>query len=215
MIKNNFHFHIQKYKYIFWDFDGVIKESLDVKTNAFENLFKSYGPEIAERVRNHHLENIGISRYKKIPLYLSWVNEPISNQNIRTFCKNFSEIVVENVIKSPWVPGFLEFINSTYGIKSNMLVTSTPQKEIDMILKKLDIQIFFEKVFGAETAKNKSIRICIDRMKIDQCDCLMIGDTETDLKAAEENNISFLLRKTHLNNKLQSNMTMNQFSNYL
>lgn len=214
MSKSNFHSIAANYKNIFWDFDGVIKESLDVKTDAFESLFSNYGSYVAQKVRNHHLQNIGISRYKKIPIYLSWVNEPDSSVNVEKFCNTFSDIVVENVVKSPWVAGFFEYINSNHGKKLNFLVTSTPQEEINLILKKLDIFSFFEEVYGAEISKDKSIKICIDRKKLNQKECLMIGDTEVDLNAAKKNNISFLLRKTHLNKNLQLE-SLPQFLNFL
>ena len=59
-----------KYDLIFWDFDGVIKESVSVKTDAYVELFSLYGSDICKQVRKHHLANGGMSRYDKIPLYL-------------------------------------------------------------------------------------------------------------------------------------------------
>ena len=50
---------------IFWDFDGVIKDSLAVKSLGFERLFSSYGVDIVEKVRDHHNAHGGISRYEK------------------------------------------------------------------------------------------------------------------------------------------------------
>ncbi|MBD75016.1 MAG: haloacid dehalogenase, partial [Rickettsiales bacterium] len=41
---------IKKAKIIFWDFDGVIKESVSVKSDAFEKLFQPFGIEIAKKV---------------------------------------------------------------------------------------------------------------------------------------------------------------------
>ena len=56
-------------KAIFWDFDGVIAESVNVKTEAFYNLYLPYGIEIAEKVRRHHLDNGGMSRFEKFRYY--------------------------------------------------------------------------------------------------------------------------------------------------
>ena len=60
---------------IFWDFDGVIKDSVDVKTQEFVKLFESSGSHVAEQVRLHHEANGGISRFEKLPLYLHWAGE--------------------------------------------------------------------------------------------------------------------------------------------
>ena len=44
-----------KYELVFWDFDGVIKESVSVKTDAFVDLFRPFGSDVCEQVRKHHL----------------------------------------------------------------------------------------------------------------------------------------------------------------
>lgn len=52
-------------KAIFWDFDGVIADSVNVKTDAFYELYLPYGKEVAEKVKEYHLANGGVSRFKK------------------------------------------------------------------------------------------------------------------------------------------------------
>ena len=63
---------LESYKFVFLDFDGVIKDSVEVKADAFEQLFSSYGEDIVKRLRIHHEANGGVSRYEKLPLYLEW-----------------------------------------------------------------------------------------------------------------------------------------------
>ena len=55
---------------IFWDFDGVIKDSVQIKSKAFGNLFAQFGNIISKRVIEHHESNGGMSRFEKIPIYL-------------------------------------------------------------------------------------------------------------------------------------------------
>ena len=57
---------IKNAKIIFWDFDGVIKDSVPVKGEAFRKLFIKYGSDISEKVVDHHYKNGGVSRYEKI-----------------------------------------------------------------------------------------------------------------------------------------------------
>ena len=57
-------------RYIFWDFDGVIKDSVEIKSNAYEDLFLQWGELVSDKVRDHHRLNGGMSRFDKIPLYL-------------------------------------------------------------------------------------------------------------------------------------------------
>ena len=62
-------FQIDSLQAILLDFDGVLCECMNVKTEAFAELFKPFGEEIVNKVVEHHIENGGISRYHKIRLY--------------------------------------------------------------------------------------------------------------------------------------------------
>ena len=57
-------------KVIFWDFDGVIKESVSIKTDAFVELFRPYGDDVCTMIKQHNVDKLGMSRFDKIPLYL-------------------------------------------------------------------------------------------------------------------------------------------------
>lgn len=52
-------------KAIIFDFDAVIVESANIKTEAFKVLFADYPKKIYEII-NYHLVNAGISRYVKL-----------------------------------------------------------------------------------------------------------------------------------------------------
>ena len=51
-------------KAIIFDFDGVIAESVDVKTEAFKELFKAY-PDKVKAIADFHIDNGGMSRFDK------------------------------------------------------------------------------------------------------------------------------------------------------
>ena len=99
-------------KLIFWDFDGVIKDSNEAKTNAFITLFELYGEALVALVKNHHEANGGMSRIEKIPLYMKWAGEKITQSRIQDFQDQFSKLVFQAVINSPWVPGAQHFLQS-------------------------------------------------------------------------------------------------------
>ena len=58
---------------VVFDFDGVILESADCKTDAFVELYEPHGPDVVAKVRAHHLANLGISRFKKF----AWIAEHV------------------------------------------------------------------------------------------------------------------------------------------
>jgi len=179
---------------IFWDFDGVIKDSVEVKSMAFEKLFSDYDQDLADRVREHHEKNGGVSRFEKIPLYLSWSNEAVTNKKVQELCNRFSLMVKQSVIDSPWVDGFSEFIERHHKAKKHILVTATPIEEIEEILQSLNIRHFFYKIYGAPNTKSDAINETLRGLKIKPKHAIMLGDSESDYKAAKDNNMLFFLR---------------------
>lgn len=190
---------LKKYSLIFWDFDGVIKESNDIKTEAFVELFSSYGKDISSEIKNHHLQNNGMSRFEKIPIYLKWSGIQNSKENIEVFSKKFGNIVVKKVINAPWVKGVKSYLDLNINLQKFVLVSATPKNELDFILKELMIKTYFSKVYGSPMHKNNAIKECLEIEKISKNECLMIGDSISDQKAAIENGVDFLLRKHDTN----------------
>jgi len=194
---------IHKKRVVFWDFDGVIKDSVAVKTQAYECLFLPYGIEIMSHVRQHHEANGGVSRFDKVPLYLKWAGQSASPEQIEECCQQFSRAVVQAVIDSPWVPGVREYLLKHYKNQHFVLVTATPQDEIEEILASLKLSHYFREIFGAPSKKNQAIAAVLDRLKCPADEALMIGDSETDLLAAQTHSVPFLLRRTPQNVHLQ------------
>ena len=191
--------NLETFEIFFWDFDGVIKDSVFVKTEAFEELFKPYGKKISSKVKQHHIENGGMSRYEKIPLYLKWINIEPTNTNVREMCLQFSKIVKDKVINSNWVPGVTVFLKSIKSKKNSIIVSATPQKELEDICIALNIDKYFSYIYGSPTSKSKAIKEYINIHRVSPDKCLMFGDAKADIKAAKDNNIKFIFRRHSLN----------------
>ncbi len=194
---------MKEFKIIFWDFDGVIKDSMMVKSIGYEKLFLPYGKELARRVREHHEAHGGISRYEKIPIYLSWAGVIVVNDTVQNFCDSFSDIVKQAVIEAPWVPGVREYLLAHYKNQKFVLVTATPQGEIEQIMQDIGIIHCFYEVHGAPGSKVNAIKGALERLQCPPEKAIMVGDSDSDLTAAEANQVSFLLRRTALNQSLQ------------
>ena len=198
---------------VFWDFDGVIKDSVMVKSAGYEKLFLPFGEDVVKRVNKHHNVHGGISRYEKIPLYLSWAGEPANPLQVQDFCDRFSDLVQQAVVDSPWVPGVCEYLSSHYADQCFVLITGPPQKEIEEILHALNITRYFRNVYGAPKAKTIMVKDVLERLSCPFEQALVIGDSGTDLEAAKNNNVAFLLRRTSLNKELQKQFTGPSFEN--
>ena len=205
---------LSKADVIFWDFDGVIKESSAIKSLAFEEMFSKYGNEVLEKVVEHHQLNGGISREVKIPLYFSkFVGFSLTSQETEDRCLEYSKMVVQKVIDAPWVAGILDYLKSNSFHQRFVLITGTPYVEIIEILTALDIIDCFQTVYGSPTTKIKALNQEI-QSDTDVSKCLFIGDTLTDYEAASAFEVPFLLRETEDNKKLFMSYTGLLFNDF-
>ncbi|MBL6992226.1 MAG: HAD family hydrolase [Bacteriovoracaceae bacterium] len=202
-------------KAIFWDFDGVIKDSVGVKSDAFELLFLPFGEEAAKRVRRHHENNGGMSRFDKIPIYLAWAGKDPTQSIVDQYTDKFSQLVKQKVIDSAWVDGIKEYLQENYHKKQFFLVTATPQLEIEYILDQLKIKFYFQKVIGSPISKGKAVESLLKEYDVDPLQALMVGDSISDYEAAESNHVAFVLRRTSLNEELQQKLNCKMVKNFL
>lgn len=190
---------LSRFRLIFWDFDGVIKESVAIKTEAFGQLFSPFGADVAERVRLHHETNGGMSRFEKMPVYLAWAGLPVTELLVEDYIHRFSQAVLSRVVAAPWVPGVEHILRGNPYQQEFVLVTATPQGEIEEILAEIKLRPCFSDVFGAPTRKGDAIQQVLRRRDVLSSDSLMIGDATADMNAALENDVPFLLRRHHDN----------------
>lgn len=203
--------YLQRASVVFWDFDGVIKESIPIKTEALAILFQKYGKELVQKIRTHHEQNGGMSRLEKMPLYLGWVGEKADSNQVEIFCSLFSELVERSVVECAWVSGVKEYLLDNFQKQLFVLITATPQDEIERILLSLDLKKCFKEVHGAPTLKSDAIQRFLKQKNISPKEALVIGDSATDLNAARSNQVGFVLRQTRYNNALQTEFNGPQF----
>ena len=78
-------------KNIFFDFDGVIVESVSAKTDAFEEMYLPYGKDIAAKVVEYHKLHGGVSRYEKFKYFhKEFLNEVINQEKVDELAIQFS-----------------------------------------------------------------------------------------------------------------------------
>jgi phosphoglycolate phosphatase-like HAD superfamily hydrolase len=188
---------------IFFDFDGVIVESVDIKTRAFYQLFEIEGEDVARRVVDYHLKNAGVSRYDKFRyIYREILSRPLKEEEFYMLCDRFAGIVMENVVRAPYVKGAEEFLENYAADYKCFIVSATPQEEIEEIIYRRRIGHFFKAVYGAPAKKNDVVRDSIVRENTDSCNAVYVGDAMSDYLAAKENKVAFIARLTNDNSRI-------------
>jgi beta-phosphoglucomutase-like phosphatase (HAD superfamily) len=184
---------INKIKIAIFDFDGVICDSVSVKTNAFLELYNDFDQNKLEIVKRYHLDNGGISRYEKIKYFEKFFfNRTISEEKLKSMANHFSNLVVQKVVESKFLPGVINFIKTCK--KNNILTfvcTGTPQNEILDITKKQGISNLFDGIYGSPLTKQVIIKKIIKKYNILNSECVFFGDAMTDYNAANDTGILF------------------------
>lgn len=179
---------------LFFDFDGVIVDSIATKTEAFRILFEDYPDDVTEKVLAYHRQHGGISRVDKIALaHDQYIGSPLSGADLKDWSDRYSELVVEKVIEVPWIKGALEFLDSFLDNEVHVFVISgTPEKELKYIIEKRRIAKYFQESLGSPIKKPPHIRRLLKRYKLHPAECVFIGDALTDYEAAKETDLHFV-----------------------
>lgn len=181
---------------IIFDFDGVLVESVDVKTRAFAALYESYGESIVSKVEEYHLRNGGMSRFDKFHYFQTELlgGPAPDEQTVATLTASFSALVVDNVVAAPMVPGAQTFLDNVKRQLALFVVSGTPGSELDDIIKQRNMDGYFLETWGSPASKTQNIAQLLAQHALTADRCLMIGDAIADYEGAIANAVNFLGR---------------------
>ena len=200
------------YDAIFWDFDGVIKDSVKVKEDAFVELFEPKNDEQDNLIRQHHRNNGGLSRFQKFPIYSKIVNQPSLDMDI---CNDlFSKKCLHRVVNSDWIEGVQDVL---HGFKQNYwaLISATPEKEILSIVEKLGLAKCFDDVRGSPKTKIENSKLLFKQRRLSaNGSYLVLGDANSDLQLARSIKADFIYVSRYPDKKIQeqSKFTIGSFN---
>jgi HAD superfamily hydrolase (TIGR01549 family) len=183
-----------KVRAVVFDFDGVIVESLDVKTEAFKLLFADH-PEHVDRVVRLHTENMGVSRYEKFrTIYRDFLDKPLDDAEMARLDERFSELVFERVVSCEFVAGAPELVERLAADHELYVASATPEAELRRIVEARGLAGFFNSVHGSPRTKSEIVGEILETRGLEPEEVVFVGDAMTDLLAARESGVGFVGR---------------------
>jgi len=191
---------------IFFDFDGVLCESVAVKTEAFRQLYLPYGEDVANAVVSYHEAHGGVSRYDKIRYYhKNLLQLDITDEEMQKWADRFSALVMAGVVGAAEVPGTSQFLHNHKDDYRFYVITATPTDEIKDILQQKGWSVYFCGVYGSPEKKNYWAKHILETQHLNAGSTVFVGDALTDEQAADEAGLTFILRRTDENKMLFPN----------
>ena len=204
-----------KIKNIFFDFDGVIAESVNAKTEAFREMYIEHGNEIANKVVDYHISNGGVSRFEKFKYWeKEFFNRDISEDEVQRLANEFSGMVLNRVINSAEVDGVGDFLRKYSTNLKFWIITGTPTTEIEIITDKRTLKEYFVGIHGSPEKKMYWTEHLIKQHNLNREETLFLGDATTDYDAANHSKLHFALRDNDENSEIFKNYSGLRFSDF-
>jgi phosphoglycolate phosphatase-like HAD superfamily hydrolase len=180
-------------KNIIWDFDGVILDSMPIRTKGFELLFKDYPEEQVKELVKYHEEQGGLSRYHKIRyFYEKILGKSITEKKVFDLAGDFSTIMLKELCNPELIIlDAADWIKENAGNYRFFIASGSDQTELREINKQLNLAQYFEGIYGSPAPKNENVEMIIREFSLDKTQTALIGDSINDREAAQVNGIQF------------------------
>ena len=181
-----------QYQTLIFDCDGVLLNSNRIKTQAFYDVAKVYGHEPAQKLVDYHVQNGGISRYKKFEYLLAIIlDKPIEKQELKELLTSFSKEVKKALLNCEVAKNIKALREKTK--KSTWLIVSGgDQSELREVFKQRGLDGYFDGgIFGSPDDKDTILKNEIDKSNITG-KSLFLGDSLYDYQAAIRANMDFI-----------------------
>lgn len=184
---------IQSIEALFFDFDGVLADSVQIKTKAFEILFKDFSDEIIKAVVRHQKLHGGISRVEKIRhAHENIIKSPLTEKEVMEWADRYSDLVVQEVIRVPWIKGAKAFLDKYSSKLPVFVISGTPETELKYVVEQREMSHYFKEILGSPVRKPEHIRRLLAKYSLAPEQCVFIGDALTDYNAALETSLHFI-----------------------
>jgi phosphoglycolate phosphatase len=175
------------------DFDGVILDSAELKTQAFATVYEGEAPSKVEQVLAYQRLHGGVTRRAKFEYFERNIfGRSGDSETIERLASTYRDLIYEAVIACPFVRGTDDFLRAAEGRIDLHVVSGTPQQELREIIDRRNLASYFQTIIGAPTTKLAAFQTILSDRKLIATKAAAIGDAPTEYWAAEELGIPFI-----------------------
>lgn len=186
--------NLQDYDLYFFDCDGVLLDSNNVKSEAFYNVAKEFSPEIADDFLKYHQSHGGISRFEKFKYFFSEMlklKEYETELNKSLFM--FKEQTVLGLNNCKVVNGVEKFLKSLPENSKRYVISGGLEEEVCNALREKKLDIFFSGIYGSPKNKYEIMNLIHETSKIS----VFFGDSKLDYEVAKSYGCDFFFISDH------------------
>jgi phosphoglycolate phosphatase-like HAD superfamily hydrolase len=178
------------------DFDGVLAESVEVKTAAFAAMYRGEGAEVEQAVVDYHRAHTGMSRMGKFRYFEEMLlGRRLTKDGMEALCLRFRNLVEEAVRKAPAVAGAETALAELQRQGRRLFVISaTPAEEIVAVVQSRGWSKVFDGVYGSPTPKAEHLAGILERGGWRSWEAVFVGDARADWEAARSCGVHFVGR---------------------
>lgn len=178
---------------VFFDFDGVILDTVHVKTEAFATLFRPYGSDVEREVVHFQMEHGGLSRFIKFRHAIENIlGETATEERLAELGQQFADLVYDSVLEASFMPGAKETLDALHGALPMYVVSGTPEEELLRIVRARKLDGYFAAVLGSPRPKPEIVMDELTRAGFTAARSLFVGDASTDYDTARAVAMPFL-----------------------
>lgn len=179
------------YQTLVFDCDGVILNSNRVKTDAFYKAALPYGVKAAELLVEYHVNNGGISRYKKFEMFLkNMVADELPDYGLDQLLAAYANEVRLGLLSCEVAVGLAALREKTAHAKW-LIVSGGDQAELIEIFALRELSGYFDAgIFGSPDTKDQILERELNCGNI-IAPALFLGDSQYDLEASRRAKLDF------------------------
>ncbi|AXJ01694.1 Phosphoglycolate phosphatase, HAD superfamily [Cyclonatronum proteinivorum] len=188
------HTELSDLQAIFWDFDGVLLNSNEIRDKGFAEVLKEYPAAEVDQLLAFHQQNGGLSRYVKFRYFFEKIRGvSISESEIQQWAERFSVIMRELLTDSGLqIQETINYVRRNHTRVHMYIVSGSDQEELRFLCKAHGIASYFKRIHGSPTPKKEWVGTILKEEKLESGKCILVGDSINDHEAASVNGMHFM-----------------------